>query len=125
MKTTTCKLAGNTYPLALTVSSAAKIIDKYEDIKTAVEILQSSDIKKVMVDSIPIIWILLDGGKRYAALNGEDAKEPPKLENLSSLLFPYELPKIRVAAIKAILQGLKRDIEAEADSKNAETTRGD
>lgn len=115
-------VAGKTYPAALTVSAALELMEAYGDIQGAMKAIQSQDLRAAMADATKIAAILMAGGADYVRLTGGTSDKPPEAGAMIHLMSPGELPDLRTAALRAILAGVSRQIEAEADRKNAETT---
>lgn len=115
-------VAGKTYPAALTVSAALQLMEAYGDVQGAMKALQSQDLHAAMIDATKIAAILMAGGADYVRMTGGTGDKPPEAGAIIHLMTPGELPDIRRAALRAILAGVTRQIEAEADRKNAETT---
>lgn len=115
-------VAGKTYPAALTVSAALELMEAYGDIQGAIKAIQSQDLRAAMADATKIAAILMAGGADYVRLTGGTCDKPPETKTMIHLMSPGELPDLRTAALRAILAGVSRQIEAEADRKNAGTT---
>ena len=122
MKTTPMTVAGKVYPAALTVSAALQLMEDYGDIQGAMKALQSQDLRAALADVTKISAILMAGGADYVRMMGGSINPPPIVQNLRNMVSPGELLDLRTAALRAILAGVTRQIEAEADRKNAETT---
>ena len=116
-------VAGKTYPAALTVSAALQLMEDYGDIQGAMKALQSQDLRAALADVTKISAILMAGGADYVRMMGGSINPPPIVQNLRNMVSPGELLDLRTAALRAILAGVTRQIEAEADRKNAETTQ--
>lgn len=113
-----------TYPAALTVSAAVALMERYGTMKAVLETLQAKDMAVAVKDGLDIVAELLKGGAAHQKMLGQPAEQPPTAEGLRATVFPWELPTIRGAAVQAVVEGLRRQVEVEEDRKNAETTQG-
>lgn len=111
------------YPAALTVSTAVALMQRYGTMKAVLETLQAKDMTVAVKDGLDIVAELLKGGAAHQKMLGNPAEQPPTAEALRAMVFPRELPAIRSAAIRAVLDGLQRQVEVEEDRKNADTTQ--
>lgn len=75
-----------------------------------------------------IVWLLrtlLDGGYRYAQLNGLACPPPPSEDDLMDGYSLDDIGTLQGLAVEAMTSTSKADVEAEAKtSKNGETTVG-
>lgn len=113
----TIRIGGTNYSAALTVNSALKLMEKYGDIKSALTVLQSREPKDALVGSMDILAILLAGGAEHDSLVTRERRESLAADEIRAMVFPSEIPALRGEAIKVMLDGLRREIEAEEDKK--------
>lgn len=112
------------YPAALTVSAAVALTQRYGTMKAVLETLQAKDLNVAVKDGLDIVAELMKGGAAHQKMMGQHAEQPPTAEVLRATIFPWELPAIRSAAIRAVVAGLQRQVEVEEDRKNADATQG-
>lgn len=74
-----------------------------------------------------VVWLLMaliDGGYRYAKLNGLECPPPPSEDDVLDGYDLSDLSSLQMLALKAMQDTSKADVEAESKSKNGETTVG-
>ena len=120
---TVLTIAETAYPAALTVSAAVTLMQRHGTMKAVLDALQTPDMTAFCNDGLDIVAALLEGGAAQARMLGKAADQPPTAEALRAVLFLKDLPTIRSAAIRAVVEGIQRQVEVEESRKNAETTQ--
>lgn len=114
-------IGGKEYELLLTTRATKEIAKKYGGMeKLGDKILQSKNYSEALEE---IVWLITLLANQPIAIhnfrNPADRIPPLSEEEVELMTMPAELADYRDAITAAILKGTKRDIESEANPKNA------
>ncbi|MEA5058394.1 MAG: hypothetical protein VB047_12680 [Anaerotignum propionicum] len=117
------ELGGKTYPLAFSLQAYAECHAKFGELKHTTTAMDM-DITPDAIHNIMWLFFLLNewGVKYKRLLFGEEGNLLSR-EVAEASMGPYECTEMKIAVMEAIAIGLKREVEVEADTKNAETTQ--
>ena len=113
------ELAGVKYPLLFSMQAFIKILDKYNSLKEAIDLIGSDTTYQTQFD---IALILSEAGAAF--LKSKKKNVPLLTIELLEFGNPFEIGggKLYSAIIECINAGAKQTVEAEGNSKNASTT---
>lgn len=123
MKTCSIEINNEKYTLALTMDAFNAVAEKVGGIGNIQNLFAAKDIQAMYDDTLELLSILLAGGRAYAALAFEREEKPMPISRLKVLLGPGETMNLRHKVMEAVFLGMTREVEVEADPKNAETTQ--
>lgn len=98
------------------------IVQKFGSTADMRETLTGEDTGKTLDAVVWLMLQLMDGGYRYAKINGLPCPEPPSEDDLLDGYDLSDLSSLQMMALKAMNETSAADVEAE--SKNAATTVG-
>lgn len=122
MKLVELDILGQKRYLCNSVRVTKAIVQKFGSTAEMRETLTGEDTGKVLDAVVWLMLQLMDGGYRYAKLNGLPCAEPPSEEDLLDGYDLSDLSSLQMLALKAMNETSAADVEAE--SKNGETTVG-
>lgn len=115
------KLAGGKYPLLFSMGALIEICEKYNSLQEAIDLMTKDTTFQTLFD---IAVILSKAGSDYLKLQKKKAQQL----TIDQLVFgnPFEIGggKLHSAVISCIDAGARQTVEAEENSKNAETALG-
>ena len=117
------EIAGTLYPLAFSLQAYAECHAKFGDVAG---IFAAMEIGKDLNAVHNIMWLfsLLNtwGVKCEQMIFQEEGNSFP-IEEAKVTMGIYECMDMKTAVMEAIAAGMEREVEVEADTKNAETTQ--
>lgn len=123
MKICSVDINGKKYTLALTMGAFFEIADKVGGAENIASIFEHKDLKSAYTETLFVLSALLKGGRDYAALTSGTADAVPTYDELQIICSVGDSLRLRMKCLEAISLGMSREIEVEADRKNAETTQ--
>lgn len=124
MKTITIEAMGEKRLLCNSVRVTKAISDKFGGTAGMREKLSGGNLSETLDTVLWLIAILMDGGYRYAKLNGLPCPPPPSPEELADCYDVSDLTELQQKAMEAMTASGKPDVEAEAiERKNAEAAQ--
>lgn len=124
MKTCSIEINNEKYTLALTMDAFNAVADKVGGVNNIAQLFTAKeDVREMYAETLELLAILLDGGRNYAALVFEREEKAMPFEKLKILYSLSDIFDLRAKVMEAIALGMIREVEVEADRKNAETTQ--
>lgn len=124
MKLVELDILGQKRYLCNSVRVTKAIVQKFGSTEDMRETLTGDDTGKTLDAVVWLMLQLMDGGYRYAKINGLPCPEPPSEDELLDGYDLSDLSTLQMTALRAMNETSSADVEAEATSKNAETTMG-
>lgn len=122
---TEVEIAGSLYPLNFSTKAYKSVEERYGGLDGINEALKGQCNAKMLDEINWLLALLIEQGAAYRKImDGEGCKtiSESELEVVTSI---YDAPVLKTAIYEALLAGAKREVEVEADPKNAETTQDD
>lgn len=115
-------IGGREYEMLLTTKATKEIAARYGGLENLGDKLMKSENFEMALDEIVwLITLLCNQPILVHNLKNPDAKKPElTTEEVELLTSPMELTDYKDAIMEAMYRGTKRNIESEADSKNAQ-----
>lgn len=122
MKLVELDILGQKRFLCNSVRVTKAIVQKFGSTENMRESLTGDNTAETLDTVVWFMLQLLDGGYRYAKLNGIPCPEPPSEEDLMDGYDLSDLSSLQMMALRAMNETSTPDVEAEVKSKNGETT---
>ena len=115
-------LDGVQYELLLTTRATREIAKRYGGLENLGDKLLKSENFEMAIEEI--VWLITLLANQsiliYNLKHGDKPKDPLTTEEVELLTVPSDLAEYKNAITEALYKGTKRNIESEADPKNAE-----
>lgn len=115
------QIGGETYELLLTTRATKEIAKRYGGLQNLGDKLMKSENFEMALDEI--IWLITLMANQSILIHNLRHKNDQKAllaeEEVELLTSPLELAAYKDAIMEAMFRGTKRNVESEADSKNA------
>ena len=120
-RTSTILIGGEEYTLLLTTKATKEIAGRYGGLENLGDHLMKSENFEMAIGEI--VWLISLLANQSILLHNLKHKDNPKEllteEMVELLTVPADLATYKSAIMDALLKGTKRNIESEADAKNA------
>ena len=121
MRTAKIDICGREYLLCFSARVVRAVTERYgrmEHIDTA---LSAGDPLKALDEAVWLLATMMDGGARYAKINGLETAPPLTADELLDVMDLSDFGQLRTKITEAVVSGRETHVEAEPP-KNAETT---
>ena len=120
-RTTSITIGGDEYTLILTTKATKEIAGRYGGLENLGDkLLKSENFEMAIGEIVWLITLLANQSTLIYNLKNKDNPKPLLTEEeVEILTAPSELATYKEAITEALYKGTKRNIESEADSKNA------
>ena len=120
-RTATITIGGDEYTLVLTTKATKEIAGRYGGLENLGDkLLKSENFEMAIGEIVWLITLLANQSTLIYNLKNKDNPKPLLTEEeVEILTAPSELATYKEAITEALYKGTKRNIESEADSKNA------
>ena len=120
-RSTNITIGGDEYTLILTTKATKEIAGRYGGLENLGDkLLKSENFEMAIGEIVWLITLLANQSTLIYNLKNKDNPKPLLTEEeVEILTAPSELATYKEAITEALYQGTKRNIESEADSKNA------
>ena len=116
------QIGGTDYEMILTTRATKEIAGRYGGLENLGQKLMRSENFEMALDEV--VWLITLLANQSVLIhnlrNPEEKKEPLTAEMVELLTTPLDLAQYKSAIMEAMLRGTKRNVESEANSKNAE-----
>jgi hypothetical protein len=120
---TEIEIAGKKYPLNFSVKAAKEVSKRYGDISNIGDAFTGKPMDEMMDEASWILALLIEQGVAYKKIvEGEDIK-PLTKDELEIVMGVVDFAGLKDTLLGAMTAGMKREVEVEPDTKNAETTQ--
>ena len=120
-RTATITIAGDVYTLVLTTKATKEIAGRYGGLENLGDKLMKSENFEMALGEI--VWLITLLANQALLIHNlkhkEDQKELLTEDMVELLTVPADLASYKTAITAALYAGTKRNVESEADSKNA------
>lgn len=120
-RTSTINIAGDEYTLVLTTKATKEIAGRYGGLKNLGDKLMKSENFELALGEI--VWLITLLANQALLIHNlkhkDDQKELLTEEMVELLTVPADLATYKTAITNALYAGTKRNVESEADPKNA------
>lgn len=120
---TTIKIAGQEYPLALTLGAMEQLDEMCGGIENAAKVFDGKKMGQIVETLVKMLGILIRGGCDYMAAEGQDAPKAPNDNAIKSGLLPRDIPAAKTALFQAMADSMGRTVDVEPDPKNGGATQ--
>lgn len=120
-RSTNITIGGDEYTLILTTKATKEIAGRYGGLENLGDkLLKSENFEMAIGEIVWLITLLANQSTLIYNLKNKDTPKPLLTEEeVEILTAPSELATYKEAITEALYKGTKRNIESEADSKNA------
>ena len=121
-RTATITIAGDEYTLVLTTKATKEIAGRYGGLENLGDkLMKSENFEMALGEIVWLITLLANQALLIHNLKHKDAPRELLTEEMVELLtVPADLATYKSAIMDALLKGTRRNIESEADAKNAQ-----
>ena len=121
-RSATINIGGEEYELILTTRATKEIAGRYGGLENLGEkLMKNENFEMAIGEIVWLITVLANQAILIYNLRHSDAPKPVLTEEAVELLtVPSDLAEYKTAITEALYKGTKRNIESEADPKNAE-----
>lgn len=116
------KIGGTAYELVLTTKATKEIAGRYGGLENLGDKLMKNENFEMAIEEI--VWLITLLANQSILIHNLKHKDSPKerltAEEVELLTVPSDLAEYKSAITEALYKGTKRNIESEADPKNAE-----
>ena len=120
-RNTTITIGGDAYDLILTTKATKEIAGRYGGLENLGDKLLKSENFEMAIGEI--VWLISLLANQSILVHNLKHKDSPKEllteEMVELLTVPADLATYKSAIMEALLKGTKRNVESEADAKNA------
>ena len=120
-RTSVINIAGDEYPLVLTTKATKEIAGRYGGLENLGDKLMKSENFEMALGEI--VWLITLLANQALLIHNlkhkDDQKELLTEEMVELLTVPADLATYKTAITNALYAGTKRNVESEADPKNA------
>ena len=120
-RSTKIKIGENEYSLVLTTKATKEIAARYGGLENLGDkLMKSENFEEALGEIVWLITLLANQSVLIHNLKNNDNKKELLTEEMVELLtVPADLATYKAAITEALYKGTKRNIESEADAKNA------
>lgn len=115
-------IGGTEYELVLTTRATKKIAGRYGGLENLGDKLMKNENFEMAIEEI--VWLITLLANQSILIHNLKHKDSPKdpltAEEVELLTVPSDLAEYKSAITEALYKGTKRNVESEADPKNAE-----
>ena len=115
-------VGGEEYTLMLTTKATKEIAGRYGGLENLGDSLMKSENFEMAIGEI--VWLITLLANQFILIHNLKHKDAPRelltVDMVELLTVPADLATYKSAIMDALLKGTKRNIESEADTKNAE-----
>nr|DAU25779.1 MAG TPA: tail assembly chaperone protein [Caudoviricetes sp.] len=121
MKTGEITLNGKRFFLCFSVRVMRACTERYGNLEKISQALTAGTEAQRLDESIWLLCQMLDGGNRYAKLEGLENPEPYGLEDLYDVIGVDDLAQLNTQMMAAIQLGVSREVETQEEKKGKKT----
>ena len=128
MRTAKIDICGREYLLCFSARVVRAVTERYGGMERIDEALSGKDgtdaepsAVKALDEAVWLLAAMMDGGARYAKLNGLETEPPLTADELLDVMDLNDFGQLRTKITEAVVSGRETHVEADP-GKNAETT---
>lgn len=118
------EIAGSTYPLNFSTKAAKQISARYDGLENIDKAFSEKSVDAMMDEVIWLLALLIEQGVAYKKIVEDEAVKGITADELEIVLGVSDFAGLKDQIMGAMLAGMERTVEVEADPKNGKTTQG-
>lgn len=121
MRTASIEIGGKAHLLCFSARVVRAVTERYGGMERIDTALSADDPLKALDEAVWLLSTMMDGGARYAKLNGLETAPPLTADELLDVMDLSDFGQLRTKITEAVVSGRETHVEADP-GKNAETT---
>lgn len=121
MRTASIEIGGKAHLLCFSARVVRAVTERYGGVERIDTALSADDPLKALDEAVWLLSTMMDGGARYAKLNGLETAPPLTADELLDVMDLSDFGQLRTKIMEAVVSGRETHVEADP-GKNAETT---
>ena len=121
MRTASIEIGGKEHLLCFSARVVRAVTERYGGVENIDTALSAGDPLKALDEAVWLLATMMDGGARYAKLNGLETAPPLTADELLDVMDLNDFGQLRTKITEAVVSGRETQVAADP-GKNAETT---
>lgn len=121
MRTASIEISGKAHLLCFSARVVRAVTERYGGVENIDTALSAGDPLKALDEAVWLLATMMDGGARYAKINGLETAPPLTEDELLDVMDLNDFGQLRTKITEAVVSGRETHVEADP-GKNAETT---
>lgn len=121
MRTASIEIGGKAHLLCFSARVVRAVTERYGGVEHIDTVLSAGDSLKALDEAVWLLATMMDGGARYAKINGLETAPPLTADELLDVMDLNDFGQLRTKITEAVVSGRETHVEADP-GKNAETT---
>lgn len=121
MRTASIEIGGKAHLLCFSARVVRAVTERYGGVERIDTALSADDPLKALDEAVWLLSTMMDGGARYAKINGLETAPPLTADELLDVMDMSDFGQLRTKITEAVVSGRETHVEADP-GKNAETT---
>lgn len=121
MRTASIEIGGKAHLLCFSARVVRAVTERYGGVERIDTALSADDPLKALDEAVWLLSTMMDGGARYAKINGLETAPPLTADELLDVMDLNDFGQLRTKITEAVVSGRETHVEADP-GKNAETT---
>lgn len=121
MRTASIEIGGKAHLLCFSARVVRAVTERYGGVEHIDTALSAGDPLKALDEAVWLLSTMMDGGARYAKINGLETAPPLTADELLDVMDLNDFSQLRTKITEAVVSGRETHVEADP-GKNAETT---
>ena len=121
MRTASIEIGGKAHLLCVSARVVRAVTERYGGVELIDTALSAGDPLKALDEAVWLLSTMMDGGARYAKINGLETAPPLTADELLDVMDLSDFGQLRTKITEAVVSGRETHVEADP-GKNAETT---
>ncbi len=121
MRTASIEIGGKAHLLCFSARVVRAVTERYGGVEHIDTALSAGDPLKALDEAVWLLSTMMDGGARYAKINGLETAAPLTADELLDVMDLNDFGQLRTKITEAVVSGRETHVEADP-GKNAETT---
>ena len=121
MRTASIEIGGKAHLLCFSARVVRAVTERYGGVENIDTALSAGDPLKTLDEAVWLLATMMDGGARYAKINGLETAPPLTADELLDVMDLNDFGQLRTKITEAVVSGRETHVEADP-GKNAETT---
>ena len=121
MRTASIEIGGKAHLLCFSARVVRAVTERYGGVENIDTALSAGDPLKALDEAVWLLSTMMDGGARYAKINGLETAPPLTADELLDVMDLNDFGQLRTKITEAVVSGRETHVEADP-GKNAETT---
>lgn len=121
MRTASIEIGGKAHLLCFSARVVRAVTERYGGVEHIDTALFAGDPLKALDEAVWLLSTMMDGGARYAKINGLETAPPLTADELLDVMDLNDFGQLRTKITEAVVSGRETHVEADP-GKNAETT---